>query len=86
MKESFDDGVTDPEMSEQERDWLIWSYEHDAWWGTNNRGYTKDLESAGRYTKREAARICCSANLYGDKVNEVMVPLAKANAWQLCRF
>jgi hypothetical protein len=60
-------------MSEIERDFLIWSYEHDAWWGPAKMGYTKDFERAGRYTKDEAARICEDANRYSAEINECMV-------------
>ncbi len=28
------------------------------WWGWNNNGYTPDIESAGKYTKEEAMKIC----------------------------
>ena len=48
---------------------LIWSYEHDAWWAPNERGYVRDVESAGRYTPEHAAKICARAF-----PNEVMVP------------
>lgn len=28
--------------------WLIWSYEHDAWWKPGGFGYTSTLAEAGR--------------------------------------
>lgn len=34
--------------------WLIWSYEHRAWWGPAFAGYTVHLLSAGVYTKAAA--------------------------------
>jgi hypothetical protein len=34
--------------------WLIWSNEHQAWWGPGNRGYTVYKSKAGRYTIAEA--------------------------------
>jgi len=49
-----EDGPTDPE-------YLIWSNEHAAWWGPDNRGYTKRVSEAGCYTHTEALRICASA-------------------------
>ena len=36
------------------RDWVIWSYEHRAWWKPGDMGYTTDFEQAGRYTQAEA--------------------------------
>lgn len=48
---------------------LIWSYEHDAWWGPDERGYVRDVESAGRYTPERAADICARAF-----PNELMIP------------
>ena len=37
--------------------YLIWSYEHDAWWGPNHCGYTNDLEQAGRYSAVDTGEI-----------------------------
>jgi hypothetical protein len=37
--------------------YLIWSYEHNAWWKPNQRGYTKNIAEAGRYTLAEAGEI-----------------------------
>ena len=36
---------------------VIWSWEHLAWWTPNRCGYTEDLTLAGRYTFDEAADI-----------------------------
>lgn len=44
------------------RDWLIWSVEHDAWWGPNRGGYFTSLELAGLYTEEEAKCIQASAD------------------------
>lgn len=51
----------EPEM---DRNYVIWSYEHRAWWAPYRCGYTEDLEQAGRYSLREAGDIV---------VNSVMV-------------
>jgi hypothetical protein len=40
--------------------WLVWSNEHAAWWGPNNRGYYLDIGSAGRYSLQDALA-CCRA-------------------------
>lgn len=38
--------------------WIIWSNEHQAYWGPNNSGYRRKIENAGRYTYEEARAIC----------------------------
>lgn len=54
--------------------WLIWSMEHEAWWGPNHREYFTLKSSAGRYTFDEACEIVRSANKYrGDNPNEAMI-------------
>jgi len=51
---------------------LIWSYEHDAWWGPNGRGYVKDIEKAGRYHPVNAAAILIDASVV--KIDEIIIP------------
>lgn len=51
-------------------DVLIWSYEHNAWWAPNERGYVSDVFRAGRYTPKRAGEICGAAF-----PNEVIVPV-----------
>ncbi|MFD1546956.1 hypothetical protein [Nonomuraea guangzhouensis] len=41
--------------------YLVWSNEHDAWWGPNRRGYTHDVWAAGRYAETEDAEVCRKA-------------------------
>jgi hypothetical protein len=43
----------------------IWSREHQAWWGPNRYGYTRDLAGAGRYSDTETQEIIGEANLVG---------------------
>ncbi len=38
--------------------WIVWSNEHIAWWGPNQRGYYVDIKSAGRYDYKTALEIC----------------------------
>ncbi len=59
--------------------WLIWSIEHDGWWGPDARGYTINRSEAGRYGYSEASEIVRRANgnfAIGDyqKPNECMIP------------
>jgi hypothetical protein len=41
--------------------YLIWSNEHNAWWGPDQAGYVRQLSRAGRYSRAEALDICASA-------------------------
>lgn len=45
------------------RVWLIYSREHDAWWGPGHVGYTRIMSQAGRYTTEEADAIVKQANI-----------------------
>ncbi len=56
--------------------YLIWSVEHDGWWGPNESGYVNDVALAGRYEKSRANAICVKANRFCDSgdVNEVAIP------------
>ncbi|TYB69690.1 hypothetical protein FXF51_05885 [Nonomuraea sp. PA05] len=47
-------GINEPPV----KVWLVWSNEHDAWWGPARRGYTHDVWAAGRYAETDAAVIC----------------------------
>ncbi len=38
-------------------DYVVWSFEHEAWWGPDHCGYTRELQEAGRYTLEEAGDI-----------------------------
>ena len=38
------------------RDWMVWSYEHRAWWKPGDMGYTTDFEEAARYTQAQAVK------------------------------
>jgi hypothetical protein len=48
-----------PELVEP---WLVFSWEHDAFWRPNRCGYTRFIEKAGRYSRKEAEAICKSAD------------------------
>lgn len=56
--------------------YVIWSFEHKAWWGPDRRGYTLRLSEAGRYDKLAAEDIVADANI--GALNEQMVPVAVA--------
>lgn len=60
-----------------DRPWLIWSIEHNAWWRPNRMGYTPDRSSAGRYSDADAREIVRIANKYlqdDQDPNESLVP------------
>jgi len=63
-------------MNTASRRFLIWSNEHEAWWGSGRHGYVYIIRLAGRYERDEAEAICRNANAYLPKdaePNEVMV-------------
>jgi len=41
--------------------YLVWSHEHQAWWGPGRCGYVRSLAQAGRYSHAEALTICAQA-------------------------
>lgn len=53
-----EDAVQELEKLRTDPLWLVWSNEHGAWWGPDNRGYTTKIQNAGRYTLA-AAQSCC---------------------------
>ena len=57
-------------------DYVIWSFEHEAWWRPDRRGYTPDLKQAGRYTQADADAIVADANVVS--VNEWAIRYADA--------
>jgi hypothetical protein len=59
-----------------DRLFLIWSIEHDAWWGPNRIGYTRALAEAGRYWEPEARDIVTRANYPPGTCHECAIPLA----------
>jgi hypothetical protein len=56
--------------------WVVWSFEHNAWWSPARRGYTPDVDRAGRYTRADAEAIEQQANVV--HINEWALPLARA--------
>lgn len=60
-------------------EWLIWSFEHNAWWAPNELGYTRDVNLAGRYSLVRAKEIVNNANFVA--LNEAMVPASSVTAW-----
>lgn len=55
--------------------YIIFSFEHNCYWNPARRGYTNDIDKAGRYSLNEAIEICC--HTYPDphmkRPNEVMM-------------
>lgn len=60
--------------------YVIWSYEHAAWWRSASAGYCTNLMGAGLYEKAEADEIVRGANEFSDRKNEIASP-AEAE-WQ----
>jgi hypothetical protein len=61
-----------------ENAWVIWSFEHDAWWAPHECGYVLELDQAGRYTEARAKVIEARANIVHR--HEVALSLADALA------
>lgn len=57
---------------------VIWSFEHDAWWRPGRMRYTTELDAAGRYSEAEAREIVDNANRYANQENERALTLADA--------
>jgi hypothetical protein len=37
--------------------YLLWSNKHSMWWRPDSRGYTENMEEAGRYARDEAVNL-----------------------------
>lgn len=61
--------------------YVIWSFEHDAWWRPARMGYTASFVEAGHYTQAEADRIVANANRFSRTINEQALPLATAQRY-----
>jgi hypothetical protein len=59
--------------------YIIWSFEHHAWWRPGGWGYTPDLREAGHYPRAEAEAMVAQANIV--HWNETMLPLREALDW-----
>jgi hypothetical protein len=62
---------------------LVWSYEHRAWWGPNERGYTNAIVAAGRYTAEQALDIVYGANAITGRLEEIAVAESVAAVFML---
>jgi hypothetical protein len=61
-------------------EFLIWSFEHDAWWRPEELGYTKKIDEAGTYSWERALEICAYANggvLRQAAPQEAIVPIPR---------
>jgi hypothetical protein len=46
----------------REAQYLVFSWEHNAFWRPDRCGYTRFIEKAGRYSREEAEAICRDAD------------------------
>lgn len=66
------------QTSMQNTKWIIWSIEHNRWWGPNHRGYVELRAEAGEYSYEEALKIVESANIQDrDIPNEAMICISQ---------
>jgi hypothetical protein len=63
-------------------EYLVWSFEHNAWWAPAQNGYVLEFKEAGRYGYQEAIQIMHQANQYAAQPMEIMVPLKCAASFQ----
>jgi hypothetical protein len=63
--------------------WVVWSFEHNAWWAPDWCGYTPDLAQAGRYSEADARDIEERANrcLRGGRLHELAMPLLSVQSF-----
>lgn len=66
--------------------WVVWSYEHDAWWGPSYCGYHDDLMFAGIYPRVAAKEIETDANAIGERKESAMSLADAIAAEHLRRF
>lgn len=63
-------------------EWVIFSRDHNAWWGANRSGYYLNVAEAGRYTKDEALRLTnppnprAGSDLPSGEPSDIPVPLS----------
>lgn len=61
--------------------YLIWSNEHRAWWRPKSRGYTINMDRAGRYDREEAISICAlSRDGWGAGATPSEIPVLDTDA------
>lgn len=63
---------------------LIWSFEHNAWWGPGELGYVEEVKDAGLYELDRAIDICTQAVIRDCNEAIVMPPpySTRGEAWQ----
>lgn len=49
---------------------LLWSNKHGMWWGPERRGYTANIDEAGRYTETAAVNAVVQSAYHG-RVDQV---------------
>jgi hypothetical protein len=50
---------------------LVWSNQHEAWWGPARRGYRLAIEEAGRFSRAEAEDIVARNTLGGRMIRKM---------------
>jgi hypothetical protein len=71
--------------------YLIWSIDHSLWWCENSRGYTDEIERAGRFQKDRALSICKDASprsgsdLDGFSISDIPIQVDIAKELKNCK-
>lgn len=59
---------------------LLWSNKHQMWWRHDARGYTHDIDEAGRYTQDEAVEHVVQSAFHG-QLDKVTCMVAAPDNW-----
>jgi hypothetical protein len=61
--------------------WLVWSNQRGMWWRADHRGYTQQIEEAGRYPRVEAEEIVRKATVDGQLKHWRTDPVSGVGYW-----
>lgn len=73
-------GVAESEAKGDGLTYLLWSAKHQMWWRPDERGYTANIDEAGRYTRADAVRIVAQSAFHGD-LAKVTCMVAAPDNW-----
>jgi hypothetical protein len=61
--------------------YLLWSNKHGMWWRPDERGYTPNIDEAGRYGEAHAVRCVVRSANHGD-LSKVTAMVAAPDNWE----
>lgn len=60
--------------------YLLWSNKHNAWWAPAARGYTSNMDEAGRYSEANAVKYVVQSAMSGE-LGQVTCMVAAPDNW-----